>query len=85
MVKPSVRVPHKVGDKLFIDFTGKKLQVVDITTGEVQDVEVFVAVLGCSQYTYVKAVPTQKKRRPYRCLSVSPSFLRWRTGGNSAG
>lgn len=61
MVKPSIRVPHKVGDKLFIDFTGKKLQVVDTSTGEIQDVEVFVAVLGCSQYTYVKAVPSQKK------------------------
>ena len=61
MVKPSVRVPHKVGDKLFIDFTGKKLQVVDASTAEVQDVEVFVAILGCSQYTYVKAVASQKK------------------------
>lgn len=61
MVKPSIRVPHKVGDKLFIDFTGQKLQVVDISTGEVQDMEVFVAILGCSQYTFVKAVPSQRK------------------------
>lgn len=49
MVKPSMRVPHKVGDKLFIDFTGKKLQIVDKDTGEMVDVEVFVAILGCSQ------------------------------------
>ena len=61
MSKPSMRVPHKVGDKLFIDFTGKKLQVVDKQTGEVQDVEVFVAILGCSQLTYVRAVASQKK------------------------
>jgi len=61
MGKPSMRVPHKVGDKLFIDFTGKKLQVVDEDTGEVQEVEVFVAILGCSQLTYVKAVASQKK------------------------
>jgi transposase len=61
MSKPSMRVPHKVGDKLFIDFTGKRLQVVDISTGEVQDVEVFVAILGCSQLTYVTAVASQKK------------------------
>ena len=61
MSKPSMRVPHKVGDKLFIDFTGKRLQVVDTATGEVQDVEVFVAILGCSQLTYVTAVPSQKK------------------------
>ena len=38
MGKPSMRVPHKVGDKLFIDFTGKRLQIVDASTGEVQDV-----------------------------------------------
>jgi transposase len=61
MSKPSMRVPHKVGDKLFIDFTGKRLQVVDKQTGEVKDVEVFVAILGCSQLTYVTAVPSQKK------------------------
>jgi len=34
MTKPSMRVPHKVGNKLFIDFTGKKLQIVDKQTGE---------------------------------------------------
>lgn len=61
MSKPSMRVPHKVGDKLFIDFTGKKLQIVDVNTGEVQEVEVFVAILGCSQYTFVMAVASQKK------------------------
>lgn len=61
MVKPSMRVPHKVGDKLFIDFTGKRLQIVDKETGEVLDVEVFVAILGCSQLTFVMAVPSQKK------------------------
>jgi transposase len=61
MSKPSMRVPHKVGDKLFIDFTGKKLQVVDESSGEVLAVEVFVAILGCSQYTYVTAVASQKK------------------------
>jgi transposase len=61
MSKPSMRVPHKVGDKLFIDFTGRKLQIVDKDTGEVQEVEVFVAILGCSQLTYVTAVTSQKK------------------------
>lgn len=61
MSKPSMRVPHKAGDKLFIDFTGKHLQIVDGATGEVQQVEVFVAILGCSQLTYVTAVASQKK------------------------
>jgi transposase len=61
MTKPSMRVPHKVGDKLFIDFTGKKLQIVDKQTGETTDVEVFVTILGCSQQTFVMAVASQKK------------------------
>lgn len=61
MSKPSMRVPHKADDKLFIDFTGKRLQVVDISTGEVQDEEAFVAILDCSQLTYVTAVASQKK------------------------
>lgn len=61
MSKPSMRVPHKAGDKLFIDFTGKRLQITDKQTGEVLDVEVFVAILGCSQLTYVTAVVSQKK------------------------
>lgn len=61
MGKPSMRVPHKAGDKLFIDFTGKRLSVVDDHTGEVREAEVFVAVLGCSQLTFVMAVPSQKK------------------------
>src|SRR5450432_2506252 len=61
MSKPSMRVPHKAGDKLFIDFTGKRLSVVDDDTGEIQEAEVFVAVLGCSQLTFVMAVASQKK------------------------
>lgn len=61
ITKPSMRIFHKAGDKLFIDFTGKRLQLVDIETGEVQDVEVFVSILGCSQLTYVTAVASQKK------------------------
>jgi len=61
MSKPSMRVPHKVGDKLFVDFTGQKLHIVEDYTGEVRDVEVFVAILGCSQLTYVTAVASQKK------------------------
>jgi hypothetical protein len=42
------RIPQRVCDKQFIDATGQKLRVVDQGTGKVQDVEVFVAILGCS-------------------------------------
>ena len=57
----TMHMDHKVGDKVFVDFTGKTLEIVDQQTGEIRAVEVFVAVLGASQYTYVEAVASQKK------------------------
>lgn len=60
-VNPTMHRTHKVGDKLFVDFAGKKLSYVNRDTGEIIDVEVFVAVLGASQLTYIEAVETQQK------------------------
>ncbi|MBK9284770.1 MAG: IS21 family transposase [Sphingobacteriaceae bacterium] len=60
-VNPRMRMDHKAGDKLYVDFAGDKLQIIDKQTGEIQDVEVFVAVLGASQLTYAEAVMTQQK------------------------
>lgn len=57
----SMHFEHKAGDKLFIDYAGKKLEIVDRETGEVIKVEVFIAILGASQLTYVQAVFSQKK------------------------
>jgi len=57
----TMHVEHKAGDKMFIDFTGKKLQITDKKTGLKHDVETFVAVLGASQLTYVQACESQKK------------------------
>ena len=57
----SMHMDHKAGDKMFVDFTGKHLEIVDRQTGEIQQVEVFVAVLGASQRTYVEATASQKK------------------------
>lgn len=59
--KPVMHMEHKAGDKVFIDFTGEKLAIADRDSGELQPVEVFVAILGCSQLTYVEAVYSQKK------------------------
>jgi transposase len=57
---PSMHMDHKAGDKMFVDYTGEKLQVVDPQSGEVKSVEVFVAILGASQLTYVEAVESQR-------------------------
>jgi|GEM_PF-1655199 len=44
---------HKVGDKMFVDYTGKKLSIIDRNTGEIQAVEVFASTLesGSASYT----------------------------------
>ena len=57
--KPSMVLQHKPGDKLFIDFAGEKLSYINHATGEVIAVEVFVACLPFSDYSFVKAVPSQ--------------------------
>lgn len=56
---PVMRFEHVPGDKLFVDYAGKTMAVVDRHTGEVQVAQVFVAALGASHYTYVEASLTQ--------------------------
>lgn len=58
--RPVMHIEHKAGDKMYIDFTGQKLQL-DNADGTYTETEVFVAILGCSQLTYVEAVESQKK------------------------
>lgn len=54
-------VEHLAGDRMYIDYAGDKLEIVDSTTGQVRPVEVFVAILPCSHYTYCEAVWSQKR------------------------
>ncbi len=58
---PLMHMIHKAGDKMYVDFAGEKLYIVDKETGELLPVEVFVAILGASQLTYVEATRSQKK------------------------
>lgn len=57
----SAHFEHKSGDKLYVDYTGSKLFFVDKLNGEIKSVEVMVAVLGHSHYTYVEGSLSQKK------------------------
>ena len=50
-----MRQNHKGGDKLFVDYAGRKVRVTNPITGEVKEASIFVAVLGASNYTYVEA------------------------------
>lgn len=56
----TMRQVHKAGEKCFVDYSGKKPSIVDAATGERIEVELFVAVMGASNYTYVEATATQK-------------------------
>ena len=54
-LNPSMRLRHKAGENLFIDYAGQTLPVVDLQTGEVRQAQIFVAVLGASSYSYAEA------------------------------
>ncbi len=53
--KRSMRQQHIAGEKLFIDYCGPTVEVIDSATGEVKTAQIFVAVLGASSYTYAEA------------------------------
>jgi transposase len=58
-LSPTMRQEHVAGDKVFVDYSGKKIAIVDRRTGEVREAELFVAVLGASGFTYAEASWTQ--------------------------
>jgi len=57
--KRSMRQLHRAGEKLFIDYCGPSVPIVDGATGELSQAQVFVAVLGASNYSYAEATWTQ--------------------------
>lgn len=58
-VHPSMHIEHRVGDKMYVDYAGATLPYVDTDTGEIKRAQVFVAILGWSQYAYVEAMASQ--------------------------
>jgi transposase len=60
-IKSTMHIDHKAGDKMYIDYAGQKLNIIDKESGEIIEVEFFVAILGASQMTYAEASFSQKK------------------------
>ena len=58
-LNPTMRQKHKAGEKLFVDYAGQTMRVVDPETGENREAQIFVATLGASNYTYAEAHWTQ--------------------------
>jgi len=58
-LQPSMRQIHVAGEKGFIDYAGQTLPIQDPLTGEVREAQIFVAVLGASNYTFAEATWAQ--------------------------
>jgi transposase len=78
----SMRQVHRAGEKLFIDYSGDTVAVIDAATGEIRQAQVFVAVMGASKYTYAEATWTQtlpdwiaSNIRTLEYLQGSPALL----------
>ncbi len=54
-----MRQDHRAGEKLFVDYAGKTMDIVDRDSGEVRDAQIFAAVLGASNYTFAEATWSQ--------------------------
>ena len=73
---------HRAGEKLFIDYSGDTVEVIDAATGEIRRAQVFVAVMGASKYTYSEATWTQSLPdwiashiRTFEYLQATPDLL----------
>ena len=61
-INPSMKMVHLSGEKLFVDYSGLTMPIVNQRTNEIVKAQIFVAVLGASGYTYVHATYFQKQK-----------------------
>ena len=73
--KIAMRIHHKAGMRPYVDFAGKRMEVIDPSTGEVTKVQIAVAAMGGYSYTYVEAVPDQTLRSWIEAHVQCPRFL----------
>jgi hypothetical protein len=59
MIRYAKRSGHPAGERLFVDYAGHTIDVIDPLTGEVRTAQLFVATLGASSYTFAEATWTQ--------------------------
>ena len=59
-LKPYLRQTHLAGEKLFVDYSGQTMEIIDGLTGEIRVAQIFVAVMGASNYTYAEASLSQR-------------------------
>jgi transposase len=71
-LSPTMRQAHPTGERLFVDYAGQTVEVVDGRTGEVRQAQAFVAALGASSYIYAEATWTQALPALGRLLAPAP-------------
>jgi transposase len=79
-LSPTMRQVHPAGERLFVDYAGQTVELVDPATGEVRQAQVFVAVLGASSYTpaFAGAGSTPRRPGPRPCRTGSALMsVRW--------
>jgi transposase len=59
-LRPTMRQTYVAGEKVFVDFAGDTIAIVDPATGEVRPMKLFVAVMGASNYVFAQARPSEK-------------------------
>jgi transposase len=59
-LSPTMRQAHPAGERLFVDYAGQTADLIDPGSGEIRPAQIFVAVLGASNYTYAEATLTQR-------------------------
>ena len=55
----TLRQEHRAGEKLFVDYAGQTIPIVDPATGEITQAQIFIATLGASSYTFAEASAAQ--------------------------
>jgi len=81
-LKRSMRQTHKAGDKVFIDYSGVTMDIIDPETNQIRSAEIFVGVLGASKYTFAEATWSQQlpdfigsQRRMFEFFNGVPALV----------
>jgi transposase len=77
-INVTMRQDHKAGEKLFVDYAGMTVPIVNPSTGEIKEAQVFVAVLGASNYTYAEVTQSQKLEDWLASHRRAFEFFGWR-------
>ncbi len=73
--KLSMHIDHKAGDKMFVDYTGHRMEITDLKTGKMIPAEVFVAILPASQLTFAEASEDQTQESFMRSTERATRFF----------